>query len=293
MHHDHLKTRYLGNIRINRILEEEQPFIRPSDMFAMATKELIEPHLHWLMPDAIDPDTGKIILPVQSYLVRTTRHTILIDTCIGCHKTHTGDPLWHNLRDEGWLKRLIATGVQPEQIDYVFCTHLHLDHVGWNTRLVNDRWVPTFSNAKYIFSKIEYAGMETRNSDIFRQSVLPIMEAEQAVLVDNDYALDDEVWLTPSNGHTAGHVCVNLKSQGEQAIMIGDLMHTPLQLAYPHWSPVYDTDQKMAAKSRIDMLESCCDTDRLVLTAHLPSPSVGHVISHPDRPFDFKYTASK
>lgn len=284
-----MKTRQLGDITINRILELEAPFRFPQDFFHEATPEKVEPHRHWLEPNALDPETGKIILPVQSYLVRTRHHTILIDTCVGCQKSDNGISEWTDRNDQTWLNNLAAAGVDVEEIDYVFCTHLHVDHCGWNTKLLDGRWVPTFPNAKYIISKPEYAASEQQNSNVFRENVLPVMEAGQAVLVDSDFALDDEVWLTPSLGHTVGHVSVNIASNGHSAVMIGDMMHSPLQLVYPDWSPHFDFDPKLSSVVRRQFLDSHCETDTLVLTAHLPSPSVGHVVSHKDREFDFLY----
>jgi glyoxylase-like metal-dependent hydrolase (beta-lactamase superfamily II) len=284
-----MNTRQLGDLTINRILELEAPFIPPLEMFDEAVAEAVEPHRHWLEPDALDPVSGKLILPVQSYLVRSRHHTILIDTCIGCRKSYDGLPEWKDRRDESWLQNLAAAGVGPEEIDYVFCTHLHVDHCGWNTRLVDGRWTPTFPNAKYILAKEEYAASEAGGSVVFLQNVLPIMEAGQAVLVETDYALDDEVWLTPALGHTAGHVAVNISSQGSDAIMIGDMIHNPIQLAHPDWSPKFDLDKALSARTRKHFLESHCDSDKLILTAHFPSPSVGRVVSHPERAFDFQY----
>ena len=284
-----METRQLGDITINRILELEAPFRLPSDFFDEAVPEKIEPHRHWLEPKALDPETGKMILPVQSYLVRTRHHTILIDTCVGCQKSDNGIAAWTDRRDQTWLSNLAAANVNVEEIDYVFCTHLHVDHCGWNTRLLGGRWVPTFPNAKYIISAIEYEASGRQNSIVFRENVLPVMEAGQAVLVDTDFALDDEVWLTPSPGHTIGHVSVNIFSRGHSAVMIGDMIHTPLQLVYPDWSPNFDFDPELSTVTRRRFLDSHCETDTLVLTAHLPSPSVGHVVQHKDREFDFKY----
>jgi glyoxylase-like metal-dependent hydrolase (beta-lactamase superfamily II) len=287
-----MKTRQLGDITITRILELEAPFLRPQEFFDEAMPEAVEPHRHWLEPNALDPDTGKMILPVQSYLIRTRHHTILIDTCIGCRKSYDGVPEWQDLRDETWLGSLANAGVNPGDIDYVFCTHLHVDHCGWNTRLVDGRWTPTFPNAKYILAGEEYAASETDNTAVFRENVLPVMEADQAVLVDTDYALDDEVWLTPSPGHTIGHVSVNIASRGHKAVMTGDLMHSPIQLAHPDWSPNFDYDPLLSAETRQKFLDIHCETNTLVLTAHFPSPSIGHVIPHVERAFDFKYLPS-
>ncbi len=285
-----MHPRQLGDITINRILEWEAPFMTLAEFFDEALPEAVEPHRHWLEPRALEPGTGKIILPVQSYLLRSRHHSILIDTCIGCRKSYDSFPEWRDLRDEIWLRNLAAAGALPEDIDYVFCTHLHGDHCGWNTQLVDGRWAPTFANAKYILAQDEYAASEAEGSAVFRENVLPIMEAGQAVLVDTDYALDDEVWLTPALGHTPGHVAVNIASRGQKAVMCGDLMHSPIQLAHPEWSPNFDHDPALSAATRKSFLENHCETDTLVLTAHFPSPSVGHVVPHADRAFDFEYS---
>ena len=221
-------------------------------------------------------------------MIQTPHHTILIDTCLGCNKT-SSIPDWANRTDETWLRNFTAAGFALEDIDFVFCTHLHADHCGWNTRLLDGRWVPTFPNAQYILAKTEVAACEKNGPDTYRESVLPIIEAGQAKLVDADYALDDTIWLTPSHGHTAGHVCVNIRSQGQYAIMIGDMIHTPLQLAYPDWSPNFDHNITQSIATRKTFLDQHCETDTLILTAHLPSPSVGHITGHTERPYDFKY----
>jgi len=279
----------LGEITVMRILELEEPFVRPDEFFDAATPDAIAAQRAWLEPQALDPVSGKMIIPVQSYLLRTRHHTILIDTCIGCRKTYGGRPQWRDRRDEAWLRNLTAAGVAPEDIDYVLCTHLHLDHCGWNTRLVDGRWVPTFPNAKYILSRGEYAASEAAGTKVFTENVLPVMEAGKAQLVDNDFALNDEVWLTPTPGHTANHVAVNIASGGQRAVMTGDLIHHPLQLAHPDWSANVDTDQALSATTRQRFLDDHCEADILVLTAHFPSPSLGHVVRHGARPFDFAF----
>jgi glyoxylase-like metal-dependent hydrolase (beta-lactamase superfamily II) len=250
----------------------------PSDFFDEATEEAVSPHRRWLVPRALHPETGRMVLPIQSYLVRTRHHTILIDTCIGCRKSDKEIPEWHDRHDETWLDNLAAAGVGVDAIDYVFCTHLHLDHCGWNTRLVDGRWVPTFPNAKYILARDEVAASEAKNSTVYRENVLPILEAKRAVLVETDYALDDEVWLEPTLGHTAGHVAVNLRSGARHAVMCGDMMHSPLQLAEVDWSPNFDYDMAQSRATRRKFLERHCQTDTLVMTAHFPSPSVGRIV---------------
>ena len=278
----------LGNITVQSIVEHEIPFYRPSDFFDEATDEAIAPHRSWLEPKALCPDTGRMIMPVQSYLVRTRHHTILIDTCCGHQKSYADPAEWHPRSNAAWLDKLKAAGVTPDDIDYVFCTHLHSDHCGWNTHLLDGRWVPTFPNAKYIIARDEYKATENENSQIFIENVLPIMEAQQAVLVDTDYALDDEIWLEPTPGHSAGHVAVHLKSGSHHAVMCGDLIHTPLQLAEPEWTPTFDYDRPASTITRKKFLSTHCDSDNLILTAHFPSPSIGYIVPR-GKAYDFKY----
>jgi len=278
----------LGDITVQRIVEHEIPVYHPSDIFDEATAEALEPYREWLEPKAMCPRTGLLVMPVQSYLVRTRHHCILIDSCCGRQKTYAEPPEWHQRSNEVWLDNLQAAGVHPEDVDYVFCTHLHSDHCGWNTRLVNGRWVPTFPNARYVFGRDEYQATESENSLIFIENVLPVMEAKQAVLVDLDYALDDEVWLEPALGHSAGHVAVHLRSGQHHAAMCGDMMHSPLQLAEPGWSPNFDHDLAASAHTRKTFLNTHCESDTLVLTAHFPSPSIGRIVPRGNA-YDFRY----
>jgi glyoxylase-like metal-dependent hydrolase (beta-lactamase superfamily II) len=278
----------LGDITIQRIVEHEIPLYRPTEMFDEATPEALAPYRKWLEPNALCPTSGRLIMPVLSYLVQTRHHTILIDTCVGCDKTYAEPPQWHQRQNAAWMSNLKAAGVQPEEIDYVFCTHLHSDHCGWNTQLVDGRWVPTFPHATYVFSRDEYRATEEENSDIYKDNVLPIIEAGQSVLVDLDYALDDEIWLEPTVGHSAGHVAINLRSGQHSSSMCGDLIHSPVQLAEPDWNCNSDYDIAAAIQTRKDYLKKYSDTDTLVLTAHFPSPSVGHIVSRGDK-YDFCY----
>ncbi len=278
----------LGDITVHRIVEHEIPVYLPSDMFDEATPEAVEPYREWLEPKALCPQTGRMIMPVQSYLVRTRHHCILIDTCVGCHKSYAEPPEWHQRSNEAWLGNLEAAGVHAEDVDYVFCTHLHSDHCGWNTRLVDGRWIPTFPKARYVIARDEYQAMESEMSQIFVENVQPILEAKQAVLVDLDYALDDEIWFEPTVGHSAGHVAIHLRSGRHHAAMCGDLIHSPLQLAEPGWSCYSDYDLAASVRTRKTFLNTHCGSDTLVLTAHFPSPSVGYIVPRGDG-FDFSY----
>ena len=199
--------------------------------------------------------SAMMVITYQTFVVRTPRHTILVDTCTGEDKGHP--PPFDFPGKERWRNELFALGVGYEKIDYVFCTHLHIDHTGWNTTLRDGRWVPTFPNAKYIFHKREYAAWEAEHAKganppgtVFRDNCLPIVEAGQALLVDDDYALDDTVTLTPTPGHSPCHCCVNIFSKGQRAVVTGDMMHHAIQCRELDWSPESDWDPKQAAVSR-------------------------------------------
>jgi glyoxylase-like metal-dependent hydrolase (beta-lactamase superfamily II) len=274
--------RQLGDLQISRVLEMIMPFDSRA-FFPEVTAEQWQPHLEWLAPDGFDVATGELLLPMQSYVVRTRHHTILVDSCVGNHKERPTRPAWHLKSDQAYLQALAAQGFKVEDIDFVMCTHLHSDHVGWNTRLQDGRWVPTFPNARYVFSEKETAawrdvGHEKFARTPFEDSVLPIIEAGRADLVGNDFALDDEVWLEPTPGHTPDHVAVNLRSGGGHAVMCGDLMHTPVQCLHPEWVPWPDWDPGQASDTRRAFMERYCETDTLICTAHFPLPSAGRIV---------------
>lgn len=285
--------RQVGEFEVKRVVESETPFIEPEVFLPDFSPDVLEANKDWLVPQYVDPATGKIILAIQSYVVRTGRHTILVDACVGNDKPRPARPAWH-LAQFPYLEEMGKAGVRPEEIDFVMCTHLHIDHVGWNTRLQDGRWVPTFPNAKYIFARKEYEFWEERDRtggegpvpNVFDDSVLPVMEAGQAELVDMDYQFDDGLWFEPAPGHTAGNVVINLQSGGDTAVLSGDVMHHPLQLCRPEWSSRACEDHAQSASTRRALIERYADTSTLICPAHFASPSMGHIVSHGDA---FKY----
>lgn len=278
----------LGDLEIRRAIESEVPIFDALTFFPDATMEVIEANRDWLMPRYIDPHSIEVILCIQSYIIKTSHHTILVDTCVGNHKPRPARPTW-DMQDGPYLAELAAAGVQPQEVDFVLCTHLHVDHVGWNTKLLDGRWVPTFPNAKYIFSRNEFELWQGRYDNgvavpvplVYEDSVLPIVEAGQAVIVEDDHQIDDGMWIEPAPGHTPGHVMLNLKSGDETALMSGDVIHHPLQLVRPEWSSRACEDAAMSAVSRTAMLERIADTNTILCPAHFGSPCMGHVISKP------------
>ena len=271
----------VGDFEIRQIVEMQIPF-RPLDqMFPASTPEQIQALIPRLYPWCID-DRTRIIVPVQSYAVKTARSLILIDTCIGCDKTNSRFPEWAGRRDEGWLERLKQNGIEPEAVTHVLCTHLHSDHSGWNTRLLDGRWVPTFPNARYIFSTKEVANAEAKEAELFCENVLPVIAAGQADLVEMDHQIEDGGWLEPTPGHTPGHVAVHLESAGEHAIMWGDLLHSPAQCVHPDWAYARDTSPADSTASRLRVLGAAAEHNHQILSSHFPLPSVGRIRAEGD-----------
>jgi len=270
-----------GDLTVHRIIEQETTFLPALDMFPALTEDLLAQNRDWLRKaGAIDAD-DMLILCFQSYIVRTPHHTILIDSCIGNDKPRPLRPKWNMKTDDTYLRALKAAGFSVADIDFVMCTHLHVDHVGWNTRLEGGRWVPTFPNARYLFGKTEFDYWTEQHAKTavpaFGDSVLPVVEAKRAEIVRDDFAIGDHLRILPTPGHTPGHSAFVLGREKDDAVFAGDLIHSPLQALHPELSPRFDVDQAQAAVTRRNFLERYCDTDTLCCTAHFPSPSTGKI----------------
>lgn len=275
----------LGDFEIYRVVEMAMPFLPIDVMFPAATEPEIEALLPRLQPWCLDAER-QVLISVHAYVVRTPRHVILLDTCIGCDKTNSRFSFWEGRQDRGWLDRLSAL-VAPEAVTHVLCSHLHADHAGWNTRMIDGRWVPTFPNATYILARDEVAHAEANEPEIFADSVLPVIEAGQATLVETDHQIEDGIWLEPTPGHTPGHVAVHLESRGERAVMWGDLVHSPAQCHHPRWSYRRDFAPSLSVASRQRVLSTAAEHRHLILSSHFPAPSVGHVLVDGDGAFRF------
>src|SRR6185312_454861 len=277
-----MRTTYAVNdMTIHRIVEQEHGFTPMLEFLPNLTKERLEENLSWLAPGGYDPKTGNVVLCFQSYVVKTPHHNILVDSCIGNDKNFPLRPAWNKKQDGNWMAALKAANLAPGDIDFVMCTHLHGDHVGWNTKLENGRWVPTFPKARYLFSKKEYAYWSEIHQktplDQITDSVLPIIEANRAELVTSDHSLNDHIRLSPTPGHTPDHFAVCAGKGGDAAVFTGDLIHSPIQARYPELVMRVDTDRDQGVRTRRNFLERYCDTGTLCCTMHFPSPSVGHI----------------
>jgi glyoxylase-like metal-dependent hydrolase (beta-lactamase superfamily II) len=270
-----------GDLTIHRIIEQETTFLPALEFLPSLTPEVLAENRAWMQAAKALDGSDVLILCFQSYVVKTPHHTILIDSCIGNDKPRPNRPKWNMKTDDTYMRALAAAGVSVGDIDYVMCTHLHVDHVGWNTRLENGRWVPTFPKAKYVFGKTEFDyWIETHAKTPvppIADSVLPIVEAKRHEVVGDEAAIGDHVRILPTPGHTPGHSAFRLGQSKDDAVFSGDLVHSPLQALYPEMSMKFDVDQVASAKTRRTFLERYCDTETLCCTAHFPSPSVGRI----------------
>jgi glyoxylase-like metal-dependent hydrolase (beta-lactamase superfamily II) len=269
----------IGDFAIDCVVDLERPFLHAQTFFPDLTDDMFAHCRKVLPPGDLTPD-GRLQMRFQSLLVRTGRHTILIDTCCGNHKDRPGREDFHHL-NTNYIGALAQAGVTPEQVDFVMCTHLHWDHVGWNTRLIDGQWVPTFPNARYIFGKAEFDYWAALNakSEVppFADSVLPVVEANKADIVADDFSIGDHARILPTPGHTPGHIAIAFGTTRDDAVFVGDAMHSPLQTRYPELSMKFDVDPQLAATTRRGLLERLCDTGTLCCTAHFPSPSAGRI----------------
>ena len=278
-----MKTIEIGGITISRVVESEGP-TPPGFVLKEPAEEALRAHGSWMAPHFYDPESGKLVMSVHTFIVRTKHHTILVDTCVGNDKKRSVEN-W-NMRDGPFLNELKAAGVAPEEVNFVLCTHLHVDHVGWNTRLRDGHWVPTFPNARYLFARTEWEhwrqSQDADIEEIMRDSVWPVIEAKQADLVEGDHAIDDELQLEPTPGHTPGHVSLHLTSGGQEAVITGDIMHHPVQIAEPDWCSNFCVDPAAAAETRKAFLGRYADRDVHILGTHFAAPVAGHVVGEGD-----------
>ncbi|MDX2155457.1 MAG: MBL fold metallo-hydrolase [Hyphomicrobiaceae bacterium] len=282
----------IGDIKIRRIVEQEGPFFPVHDFFPKFTKEMMDENRSWLQPRYVDAD-GLLNLCIQSYVVETRHHKIMIDTCVGNHKPRPARAFWHMMQSDRYEKGLAAAGLKVDDIDFVMCTHLHVDHVGWNTRLENGRWVPTFPKARYVFADRELAFWTDRHKQSpelapwMTDSVLPIVAADRADVVKSDYAFNDLVQLVPAPGHTIDQYCVLAGKSGKDALVTGDMVHSPIQVKYPEIGMMSDWDSRVAGETRQRLFSRFCDTSTLICTAHFPQPSSIRIVGGKGGGFGF------
>ena len=279
----------LGAVGIDKVVDQDPLLLPKAMMFPTRPWDDFVPHCEALGAEHVDMANQTLLNSVHSYVLRTGRAKILIDACIGNHKA-TGVPMFDG-RDAPYLDRLAAIGLGPEDIDVVLCTHMHADHVGWNTRLQDGRWVPTFPKARYVFARTELDNLQARASDkneglsflaVYKESVLPVVEAGQAELVATDHELEKGIWLEPAPGHTPGNVIIHLQSQDAHGVFSGDVVHHPVQIPNPDWSPVFCQDPLHSAATRKRVVETLADTDITLLPAHFRGATAGTIRGNGD-----------
>lgn len=271
-----MQTWQIGDVKITRVVEIEatggSKFILPD-----ATREACQP-LRWMYPHFMD-EAGNLKMSVHALVVQTPSRCIVVDTCIGNDKERNV-PAW-NMLQTTFLQDLEAAGFDRLKVDTVMCTHLHVDHVGWNTMLVDGAWVPTFPNARYLVAEEEWRYWDTNDEEgygpVIDDSVRPIVEAGLMDFVGMTHQVCDEVRLEPTPGHTPGHVSVHITSRGEEALITGDCIHHPCQMSRTDWCSSADFDQAQGEATRNALLERYVDSDVLVIGTHFATPTAGHV----------------
>ncbi len=270
----------VGEVKISRVVEIDLPI--PYDErrpFLAEAKPQTLKAMPWLFPRYVSEE-GALKLSVHALLVEAPGLRLVVDTCIGNDRPRSitgGEAL-----STPFLADLEAAGWPRESVEAVVCTHLHVDHVGWNTMLENGRWVPTFPRARYLIGRSEYAYWSAEGTGeveaILGDSVKPIFDAGLVDLVETDHVLTSEIRLMPTTGHTPGHVSVVIDSGGERAIITGDCLHHPCQIAHPEWSPPFDFDPAASAATRRKLVEDLADQPILLIGTHFAAPTAGHIV---------------
>jgi glyoxylase-like metal-dependent hydrolase (beta-lactamase superfamily II) len=275
----------IGEVTVHQVVELEAGELIQS-IIEEATPEAIQ-GIDWLLPRFADEE-GNLKALVQSFVIEADDKVILVDSGNGNNKSRSDISEWSNLQTD-FMSRLQETGFSPEDIDFVLCTHLHTDHVGWNTKLEDGEWVPTFTSAEYLFVRPEFEYWKSKpeeeisdDKDAFDDSVKPIVSSGLSKLVSTDFEITDSVRLIPTPGHTPGHVSVMVESEGEKAMISGDLLYHPCQIAKPDWSAGSDFKPDLATRTRREKLEELAGTGTLLIGSHFPKPVAGTVVRKPE-----------
>jgi len=266
----------IGDVTVTRVVEIEATG-GMSRVIPDAKRERLQ-EIPWMYPHFAD-ENGRMRGAIHALIVETPDRTIMVDTCVGNDKER-GNPAWNQLQTE-FLGDMEKAGYVLDVIDTVLCTHLHIDHVGWNTMLVDGKWVPTFPKARYLIGQVEFAHWQADTDEdqvaVMTDSVLPVFDADLVDLVETNHKISDEISLIPTVGHTPGHVSVMIKSNGEEAMITGDFIHHPCQFAHPEWSSSFDTDPVQSAQTRREIFDKYADTPTLIIGTHFATPTAGHL----------------
>ena len=273
----------VGSVTVTPVIEINVPM--PGRwLLPEATPENLAPYTDWLRPHFMDEES-RIFLTIQAFLVESKGRKIIVDTCIGNGKSRQFGAF--DQLDTPFLDHITDAGFPPEKVDTVVCTHLHVDHVGWNTKFVDGVWVPTFPNARYVMARTDYDYWATQSDDpgevdVFADSIKPVFEAGLVDLVDPDHQITRELRFLPTPGHTPGHCSVTVSS-GDEAIITGDLIHHPSQCMHPEWECRADIDPDQARRTRLAFLQRYADSGILVIGTHWNTPTAMHIVGCGDR----------
>jgi glyoxylase-like metal-dependent hydrolase (beta-lactamase superfamily II) len=278
----------VGDTTITKL--EEIVYPEFSDVIPAATPDVVK-KVKWLFPHFVTPE-GHLSLSIHSLIVDTPGATLIVDTCIGNERDRNPFEVMHML-STSYMEDMIAAGYHPDGVDYVLCTHLHLDHVGWNTKKVGNKWVPTFPNASYLMGKkdLDFWGKASPNAEedfmkiqakVFEDSLQPILDAGLAKPVDGATQVCDGVRLIPTPGHSPGHVSVIIESAGESAMITGDFIHHPIQFNDPGLVSPFDVDNEMAVATRRRIFGEYADTPTLIIGTHFAGPTAGKLVRDGD-----------
>nr|WP_170132307.1 MBL fold metallo-hydrolase [Hoeflea marina] len=266
----------VGRVKITRIVEMDLPV--PATVIAQATPEALR-KLPWLYPHFVSDDDATLHLSVHALLVEAPGMRLVVDTCVGNDRPREftgGEPL-----STQFLEHLGEAGWSRDGVDAVVCTHLDVDHIGWNTMLENGKWVPTFPKARYLIGRQEYEFWkdidEEEQKAAMGDSIKPVFDAGLVELVEQDHVISPEIRLVPSTGHTPGHVSVMIESEGARAVITGDMTHHPCQMAHPDWT-LADIDPEVAVLTRSRLFAEWADQPILVIGTHFAAPTAGHVL---------------
>ena len=269
----------IGNVTITRIVEMEMPIpYHPEHAFLKEATPDALCEMQWLYPHFVTPE-GAMLLSVHALAVEAPGLKLVVDTCIGNDKAR-GMLRGQTLQTQ-FLEHMKDIGFGRDAVNAVVCTHLHVDHVGWNTMLENGKWVPTFPKARYFIGREEFAHWksvdEGETQAILADSVQPIFDAGLAQEVEMTHRISPEIRLMPTTGHTPGHVSVVIESQGQTAVITGDMMHHPAQIGRPDWSPAFDSDKDASRATRKAMIKDWADKPILVIGTHFAAPTAGRI----------------
>ena len=271
----------IGDVEITRIVEVNGWEDDITMLLPDATPDTVLAY-PWLQPHFATPE-GKMIISFQCFVMRTPERQIMLDTCIGADRQREFD-VFTNMQTD-FLDDLEHAGFRPDDIDTVLCTHLHFDHVGWNTRLLDGNWVPTFPNARYLFGRAEFEHWQKltetngyHDLNHMHDAVQPVVDAGLVDLIEPDHQICPELSLRPTPGHTPGHVSIVITSGDQSAIVTGDLMHNPIQLERPDDTVRFDMDQQRARETRVSFVDDVANSDVFVIGSHFSDPTGGWVV---------------